>query len=186
MDKRKWAAESGRSGRDDHLIVFGSGPVAVCFSGHGVRTLPGDSSSLAGVEFTGLVLDYGGVVTDPGETVGRVDEPPMVSVARKARRAGIRMALLSNAEVGPEPPKWSELFDVTVLSGAVGMAKPDVEIYRLTARKLGVPPHACVFVDDLRSNVSGAVAAGMVGVQHCSVPATLAELEVLFAPVALC
>jgi HAD superfamily hydrolase (TIGR01509 family) len=59
------------------------------------------------------------------------------------------------------------------------VAKPDVEIYRLTAARLGLAPGECVFVDDLAVNVRGAVAAGLVGVHHTSVPTTLAELNVL-------
>lgn len=143
------------------------------------------SSRLGPVELRGLVLDYGGVMTDPGEAVWRGADPPMVEVVRKARSAGLRTALLSNADAGSGWPEWAELFDSVVLSGAVGMAKPDAGIYRLTSRKLGLAPHSCVFVDDLRSNVAGAVEAGMVGVHHSSVPETLAELEALFAPTAL-
>ncbi|MDR7301282.1 HAD-IA family hydrolase [Haloactinomyces albus] len=138
------------------------------------------------MELNGLVLDYGGVMTDPGEAIDPGGEFPMASVVRRARHAGIRTALLSNADTGPEWPDRSELFDVIVLSGVVGMAKPDVEIYRLTARKLGVAPYTCVFVDDLRSNVSGAVATGMVGVHHSSISATIAELEILFPVLARC
>lgn len=144
------------------------------------------SSNLDPMTFTGLVLDYGGVVTDPGEATGMEGEPPIAAVARRARRAGIRTALLSNADAVADHPEWGELFDTVVLSGVVGMAKPDAEIYRLTARRLGVAPQDCVFVDDLRSNVAGAVAAGMVGVHHRSVASTLAELETLFSPVVLC
>ncbi|RCW39224.1 HAD superfamily hydrolase (TIGR01509 family) [Halopolyspora algeriensis] len=109
----------------------------------------------------------------------------MIEVVRRARHAGIRTALLSNADAGSGWPEGTELFDAVVLSGSVGMAKPDVGIYRLTARRLGLSPSSCVFVDDLRSNVSGAVEAGMVGVYHSSVSETLAELEVLFTPALL-
>ena len=53
------------------------------------------------------------------------------------------------------------------------------EIYRIAAARLGVAPGNCVFVDDQRRNVDGAVAAGMVGVHHCDTDSTLAELEIL-------
>ncbi|MCP2258691.1 haloacid dehalogenase superfamily, subfamily IA, variant 3 with third motif having DD or ED/haloacid dehalogenase superfamily, subfamily IA, variant 1 with third motif having Dx(3-4)D or Dx(3-4)E [Streptoalloteichus tenebrarius] len=137
------------------------------------------------MDLTGLVLDYGGVLTDPGAdaTRGPGAEPPLVGVLRLVRAHGLRTALLSNAEDVPRrrwPSWWHELFDEVVLSGAVGMAKPDRGIYLLTARRLGLPPEACVFVDDLAENVRGAARAGMVGVRHVTVESTVDELEILF------
>lgn len=104
----------------------------------------------------------------------------MVGVVRRTRAAGLKTALLSNSW-GMDYPRegWDELFDVTVISGEVGMRKPDPEIYELCAQRLGLPPAACVFVDDLAPNIRGAVAVGMVGVLHRTYEETVAELEVL-------
>ncbi len=120
------------------------------------------------------------VVDDVGVLSGvRDDEAAaMEDVVRRARAAGLRTGLLSNAG-GCGRPEWPELFDAVVLSGLAGVAKPDEVAYRLVAERLGVEPARCVFVDDLRRNVLGAVAAGMTGVHHTSVDATLGELEVL-------
>jgi putative hydrolase of the HAD superfamily len=108
-------------------------------------------------------------------------EPAMVDVVRRARGAGIATALLSNSWGMDYPDEeWPSLFDATVISGEVGMRKPDPEIYLLTAERLGLPPSACVMVDDLPPNVRGAAAVGMVGVLHAAVESTVAELEVLF------
>jgi len=74
---------------------------------------------------------------------------------------------------------WDELFDVTVISGEVGMRKPDADIYLLCAQRLELPPEACVFVDDLSPNVRGAAAVGMVGVLHRTYDETVAELQTL-------
>ena len=60
------------------------------------------------------------------------------------------------------------------------MRKPDAQIFEHTAELLGLPPSACVMVDDLPHNVRGAVAAGMVAVRHTDYATTLAELEALF------
>jgi putative hydrolase of the HAD superfamily len=111
---------------------------------------------------------------------GRAED--MHDLVRRCRRAGHRTALLSNSW-GLDYPRddWAELYDCTVISGEVGMRKPDVEIYHLTAERLGVRPEECVMVDDLAPNVRGAVAAGMVGVLHRSVEETIAEVEVLLA-----
>ncbi|GGM80029.1 haloacid dehalogenase [Longimycelium tulufanense] len=134
------------------------------------------------MELRGLVLDYGGVLTDPGPEPAA--EPPLRTVLRRAREHGIRTALLSNAEhVEPEvwPPWWHELFDVVVLSGSVGLAKPDPDIYRFAAHGLDLPLESCVFVDDVAGYARGAAQAGMVGVHHVDVPSTIEELEALFA-----
>lgn len=108
-------------------------------------------------------------------------EAGMAEVLRAARRAGLRTALLSNSW-GLDYPRdgWADLFDATVISGEVGMRKPDPEIYLHTAARLGVAPADCVFVDDLRPNVRGAVRVGMVGVHHTDVATTVEELEILF------
>ncbi|MFD7654385.1 HAD-IA family hydrolase [Actinosynnema sp. NPDC059797] len=127
----------------------------------------------------GLVLDYGGVLTDLGDD-HTAAEPPLVTATRRLRRRGVRTAVLSNADGLWRPPAaWSPLFDVVVTSGDVGIAKPDRRVYLLVAELLGLAPDECVFVDDLAVNVRGAVATGMVGVHHRSVDATLEELDVL-------
>lgn len=108
-------------------------------------------------------------------------EPGMVDVVRRARESGLRTGLLSNSW-GLDYPRegWEELFDAVVISGEVGLRKPEPEIYRLAARRLGVGPEECVFVDDLRPNVRGAVEVGMVGVHHVTTEQTVVELEALF------
>ena len=104
----------------------------------------------------------------------------MADVVRAARRAGIRTGLLSNSW-GLEYPRdnWDTLFDTIVISGEVGLRKPDPAIYRLAAQRLGLPPGQVVFVDDLAPNVRAAAAVGMVGVHHTDVDTTADELEVL-------
>ncbi|MEV0678221.1 HAD-IA family hydrolase [Actinosynnema sp. NPDC050436] len=134
---------------------------------------------LVEVGVRGLVLDFGGVLTDHGDDPG-VDEPPLVTAARQVRRHGLRTAILSNADGLWAPPEpWRDLFDAVITSGEVGYAKPDRRIYLLAAARLGLEPGGCVFVDDLAVNVRGAAAVGMVGVHHRSVRSTLEELEVL-------
>jgi HAD superfamily hydrolase (TIGR01509 family) len=104
----------------------------------------------------------------------------MLGIVRRAHEAGVRTALLSNSWGDHYPDElFDGLFDAVVISGRVGMRKPDAEIFRHTAGLLGLDPGACVMVDDLPQNVRGAVAAGMVAVQHTDVDSTRAELEVL-------
>ena len=102
----------------------------------------------------------------------------MADLVGKARAAGVRTALLSNS-FGLEYPRedWDRLFDITVISGEVGLRKPDAAIYRLTCARLGVDPTDAVFVDDMSPNVDAADALGMAGVLHTDTPSTLPALE---------
>ena len=118
----------------------------------------------------GLIMDYGGVLTDGVE---------MLDLPRRARAAGRPTALVSDADVVPEAV--AALFDVLVLGGTVGAHKPDPEVYRRTAALLGLEPQDCVVVDDLARNVSGAREAGAIGVLHDDPDTTVAEVEILLA-----
>jgi epoxide hydrolase-like predicted phosphatase len=127
----------------------------------------------------------GGAVTAAGllkrAFAGMATEYPMVEAVRAARGHGFRTALLSNSwGLGYDRAGWDALFDTVVISGEVGLRKPEPAIYQLAAERLGARPQECVFVDDLAHNVHGAVAAGMVGVHHTDVDQTLGELEALF------
>jgi epoxide hydrolase-like predicted phosphatase len=108
-------------------------------------------------------------------------QQPMFDVVRRAREHGVRTALLSNSW-GMDYPRdeWDEIFDAVVISGEVGMRKPEPGIYHHAAKLLDVPPAQCVFVDDLRPNVTGAVAVGMVGVRFVTAEQAIDELEQLF------
>ena len=72
------------------------------------------------------------------------------------------------------------MFDAIIISGEVGMRKPESRIYRLAAEQVGLAPNECVFVDDLQVNIVGAVEVGMVGVLHREYEVTANELEILF------
>ena len=107
--------------------------------------------------------------------------PDMTGLVRRVRETGIRTALLSNSW-GNDYPRdgWDDLFDAVVISGEVGMRKPEPRIYEHTLALLGLPAGDCVFVDDLPHNVAAAVAVGMVGIQHTSYEDTRMQLEALF------
>jgi putative hydrolase of the HAD superfamily len=107
--------------------------------------------------------------------------PEMSALVRRARASGLRTGLLSNSW-GNDYPRdgWDETFDVVVISGEVGMRKPEPGIFLHTLDLLGLEASEVVFVDDLPPNIEAAVALGMVGVRHTSYAESLAELEVLF------
>jgi HAD superfamily hydrolase (TIGR01509 family) len=64
-----------------------------------------------------------------------------------------------------------------VISGEVGLHKPEPEIFRLAAERVGVSEAGCVFVDDLRENCAGAEAVGMTAILHRGAERTLPVLE---------
>ncbi len=107
--------------------------------------------------------------------------PAMANVVRRARAGGVRTALLSNSW-GNEYPRdgWDELFDAVVISGEVGMRKPEPRIFQHTLELLGCRPAEAVFVDDQPVNVRAAAAMGMVGVVHQDYERTVEELAALF------
>jgi epoxide hydrolase-like predicted phosphatase len=109
-------------------------------------------------------------------------DEPMVDAVRRARAAGIKTGLISNSwgnGLAYDPEMLEELFDEVVISGDVGLHKPQPEIYTLTAERIGVPPEECVFVDDLRENCVGAEAVGMKAILHRGAEGTLPQLEEL-------
>lgn len=92
---------------------------------------------------------------------------PNIDLIRRLRSA-YKTSVLSNADnslvVRLRDIGVADMFDDIVVSGDVGVAKPDLEIYVLAADRLGLPVAECVFIDDLERNVDGAREAGMQGV----------------------
>jgi epoxide hydrolase-like predicted phosphatase len=108
-------------------------------------------------------------------------DPTMVEAVRRARRQGVRTGLVSNS-MGTgryDRSTFPDLFDGVVISGEEGLHKPQPEIFRLGAERVGLPPEDCVFVDDLRENCEGAEAVGMTAVLHRGADSTLPRLEEL-------
>ena len=105
----------------------------------------------------------------------------MVDAVRGARRQGVRTGLISNSMGAGyyDRSTFPELFDAVVISGDEGIHKPQPEIFRLGAERVGLPPAECVFVDDLRENCEGAEAVGMTAVLHRGADSTLPRLEEL-------
>jgi putative hydrolase of the HAD superfamily len=129
---------------------------------------------LLGVRPEGLVERlFGGIGPDEA----------MIDAVRALRAAGIKTGLISNSwgeGLNYDAGLMRELFDAVVISGDVGMHKPEPEIFRLGAHRIGVVPQECVFVDDLRENCAGAEAVGMTAVLHRGAEGTLSDLGQLF------
>jgi putative hydrolase of the HAD superfamily len=92
-----------------------------------------------------------------------------IDLVRRLRPA-YRVGLLSNADRSLEERlrdgfRLDGLFDAVVVSGVVGIAKPDPRAYLLAAERLGLPPEACVFIDDAPRNVEAAREVGMTAIR---------------------
>jgi putative hydrolase of the HAD superfamily len=60
--------------------------------------------------------------------------------------------------------KFDDAFDQMVISGEVGVMKPEPRIYQIAMEQAGVDPDEAVFVDDFFENVEGCRAVGMHGI----------------------
>lgn len=116
----------------------------------------------------GLLMDYAGVLTEG---------PDLLELVHRARAAGVPTALVSDADAVPD--SCAAAFDLVVLGAALEVRKPDPEVYRLVAARLGLAIGECVVVDDHARNLRGARAAGAVVVHHHAVDVTVAEVETL-------
>jgi epoxide hydrolase-like predicted phosphatase len=90
----------------------------------------------------------------------------LLEYIKKLRLRSFKTAILSNVNRGGlerRVPKkiLEELFDVIVVSGDVGYIKPEPEIYKITAERLGIEVKECVFIDDRKGYVSAAKNLGM-------------------------
>jgi putative hydrolase of the HAD superfamily len=138
-------------------------------------------------EFEPLFGERIGVTRTEG-LVGRLfggvgPDERMLEAVRRAGDAGIRTGLISNswgAGLSYDMSLLDELFEAVVISGDVGMHKPEPAIYMLGAERLGLRTEECVFVDDLRENCQGAEEVGMCAVLHRGADRTVPELERLF------
>lgn len=126
-----------------------------------------------------------GSPVDPDGLLSRIfahmhSDPAMLGLVGELRAAGLRTALLSNSWGNNYPWELLDgLFESTVISGDVGLRKPDAEIYRMTLRDLDLPAERTVFVDDGRPNIEAADRLGMHALLHTDAETTRARLSEL-------
>lgn len=103
----------------------------------------------------------------------------MVNAVRAAKDAGVKTGLVSNSwgKGRYDRSQFPVLFDGVVISGEVGLRKPEPRIYELGAEAIGLAPAECVFVDDLAGNLKPARELGMATVHHTGADETIQQLE---------
>jgi 2-haloacid dehalogenase len=107
---------------------------------------------------------------------------PVVEILRRLKEAGYRLYGLSNwpaekfALVRPQYP-FFEWFDDLVISGEVGLAKPEEAIFDLLLERAGRPAGECLLIDDHDSNIRAARALGFQTILFQSPQQLEAELR---------
>jgi 2-haloacid dehalogenase len=105
--------------------------------------------------------------------------PETVDILRELKENGSDLAALSNwsAETFPRVRgkyDFLDWFDPLILSGEVGVAKPDPAIFHHLLQVLGLPPWDCLFIDDSLDNVQEAKRQGFSTI-HFQSPAELRD-----------
>ena len=107
--------------------------------------------------------------------------PEMTDAVEALRRGGVRTGVLSNSWWFPmyDRPFYERAFDVQIVSGRVGVRKPEPEMFERGLADLGIPAERVLFVDDFEENLPPARALGMSVWLHDpgDVARTIAELE---------
>ncbi|MFC8131526.1 HAD family hydrolase [Streptomyces sp. NPDC057302] len=128
----------------------------------------------------GVEVDAAGLVAAIGAGL-RPDEK-MLAALRGLRAQGIPVAIVSNA-LGDDcylGYDLDALADAVVISSDIGSRKPGRRIYRTACERLGVEPSACVMIDDLEHNLSGAARLGIRSLHHVDSDETVRALGELF------
>ncbi|WP_223198462.1 HAD family hydrolase [Solihabitans fulvus] len=165
---RGWLSHEAAVGNPVHLLETGELTVAEfeALLAAELRTLDG-----APVPAAGLLRRMFGRATP---------DPDMIELVRDAQALGLRTALLSNSwgEGYPEA-LLAELFEVVVISGRIGLRKPDPQIYQYLLDQLDMPADRCVFLDDSPANVTAAQDAGLHAFRHADAASSRAALSAL-------
>ncbi|RPF21618.1 HAD family hydrolase [Myceligenerans xiligouense] len=110
--------------------------------------------------------------------------PGSETLVRELARLDLRLFGLTNwsaetfRHAEPAAPAIGLLHDV-VVSGRVGLAKPDTRIYELLAQRFDVDPARAVFVDDKQENVDAARRTGFHAIRFTDTATLRARLRAL-------
>jgi len=164
---REWMARDAVDGSPVHQLETGAisgAEFEVEFAAR-LRTTSGDPVVAEGL----LARMFAGMRPDPA----------MFGLLGELRGLGHRVGVLSNSWANTYPDNLAVLVDGVVISGEVGLRKPDPKIYALALDQLDVSAARTVFVDDAPINVDAALALGMRAIRHRDAESTRAELAAL-------
>lgn len=128
----------------------------------------------------GVEVEPAGLVAAIG--AGMRPDETMLAALRGLRAQGVPVAIVSNA-LGDDCYQGYDLealADAVVISSEIGSRKPGRRIYKAACERLGVEPQACVMIDDLEHNLTGAARLGIRGLHHLDSAETVHALVELF------
>lgn len=115
----------------------------------------------------------------------RNNNEQLLDYIRDELKPKYKIAMLSNAA-----KNWLDeiftsdqiaMFDSVTLSCEVGIMKPDEAIYQLAIHALGVPPEACLFVDDVKQYCETAERLGMRTILYTDFMTCRAQITALLS-----
>jgi 2-haloacid dehalogenase len=94
-----------------------------------------------------------------------------VGLLRRLKARGSRVHALSNFAhekfaLAAEAYPFLRKFDVAVISGHEGVAKPDRRIFEILVERVGLPSNELLFIDDSPGNVEAARAFGIDAIRY--------------------
>jgi len=102
-----------------------------------------------------------------------------VEILAELRERGTPLYLLSNFSAETFPPAL-ERFDFLgwfrgmVISGEVGVIKPDPRIFKILLTRFAIDPHSAIYIDDVAANAEAARPFGIHAI-HFTTPGALRE-----------
>ncbi len=153
--------EAGRISKDEFADLITPALVASA----GPEAMPTGRAWLSSIQISDRYLDM-----------------DMVRLVDTIRAEGATVVLVSNSWGPEEEYPWAFLptFDAVVVSGTIGIRKPDRGIYEAALRAAGVRADRCVFVDDTAENLVPASDLGMLTIHHVDPADTRHRLASLF------
>jgi len=96
-------------------------------------------------------------------------DPEFLMMSSKFKKQ-YHMALLSNdvkewSQYLKEKFKLNEIFDEVIISGEIGLRKPDKRIFKRLLEQISSDPEECVFVDDNLTNLQAAAELGITTIR---------------------
>lgn len=110
-----------------------------------------------------------------------------VAILEELDDAGVELFALTNwsAETYPCAERLYPFlgrFRAVVVSGRIGLVKPDAAIYRHALARFGVAPERTLFIDDSARNVAGAAAVGLRAVRFAGAEGLRRDLAAFGLP----
>ena len=129
----------------------------------------------------GLIIAYAGVLD-----TGAEDQSRWKTLIEEAKKKDVSVAILSNeaaeGEIADAIREWEfkGVVDAVVLSGEIGVEKPERAAFQAAADAIGLDMNECVMIDDDIMNIRAAVEYNLIGILHTALDRTAVEIQSLF------